>query len=144
MDWFGLLMAVVVSQAPGTGSPARWQAALTGFDTIRAQALVLGAPELLASVYPSGSELLEQDRALLAAYESRGVDIESVDLTVLTVRILREEPRRVRLQVIDKVASTRVLLPDGTRRQLPHDRATRRTVELTFAGGSWRISSVRP
>lgn len=144
MDWLLTLIAIFAAQTPAPGSAAGWQRALEGFDTIRATAFELDAPELLSIVYPSDSELLEDELRLLANYRDRGIEIESMHMQIKRLSVLEEDPSHVRLLVVDRLSSTQIVMPDGSKRALPRDRLTRHTVQLTLTPEGWRISSVRP
>lgn len=144
MDWLLTLIAIFAAQTPGLGSEQGWQTALEGFDTIRATAFELDAPELLSIVYPVDSELLEAELRLLANYRDRGIEIKSMHMQIKRLSVMDEDQSRARLRVVDRLASTQIVMPDGSRRVLPHDRLTRHIVELTLTPAGWRISSVRP
>ena len=111
-------------------------------DATRSVALEEGWPDLLDAVYAPGSPLLKRDRELLESYERRDVDIERLHLNILEAKVVKAEPKRVRLDVTDQLSETRIRLRDGTARQLPRDRPTRRVIELVLTEEGWRIGSV--
>lgn len=142
MDWLAILAMVMLSQAVAGPAQDRWPAVLEGFDAIRSQAFESGRSDLLKSVYPEGSMLLQRDKALLASYLGRGVDIQKMRMQLIDTRVTSARPRRVTMDVTDQLVGARIALPDGTVRDLPHDRPTRRTIALSLTPQGWRISAV--
>lgn len=143
MDWVATLAAMLLSHAPVAAADGeRWPVVLEGFDRIRSHAFEAGRPEALDSVYPEGSRLLARDKALLASYTGRGVDIERIRMRLLETKVVAATPRLVTLRVVDRLAQATVRLPDGTVRDLPRDQPTRRTIELSLTADGWRISGV--
>ncbi|MEO6473390.1 MAG: hypothetical protein ABIR57_15360, partial [Aeromicrobium sp.] len=121
----------------------RWANVMMAFDVIRAQAFEKGRAELLTSVYPQGSSLLEDDRRLLETYTRRGLLVDDMRMQVLRVRLVGRSNSLIRLDVVDQLSAIRVRMPGGALRELPRDRPTRRIVELSLTEDGWRISAVR-
>jgi len=143
MDWVVILAAVALSHALAGPADERWAAVLDGFDQVRSRAFEEGRADALEAVYPEGSELLEQDKELLASYVRRGVDIERMRMELLESEVVSATPVHVTLRVTDQLAQARVRLSDGTARDLPRDQPTRRTIELSLTSRGWRISRVQ-
>ncbi|MBC7595894.1 MAG: hypothetical protein H7288_18485 [Kineosporiaceae bacterium] len=143
MDWLVIFAMVMLSHAVSGPAEDRWPAVLDGLDAIRSQAFEEGRSDDLALVYPEGSLLLQRDKALLASYASRGVDIERMQMRLIGSHVTSVSPRRVTMDVTDQLVEARIRLSDATVRDLPRDRPTRRIVELTLTGRGWRISAVR-
>lgn len=143
MGFVVLLLATVLAQVlPGSTHP-RWATVLTGFDLIRADAFERGRPDLLDRVYVPGSEILRVDRRMLETYSDRGIRIDDLRMSVLSAEPVERSPRRIRLEVLDRLLLTRVSLPDGSVRDLPRDQPSRHTIDLVLTEAGWRISAVR-
>lgn len=142
MDWLAILAALMLSHAVSGPAQERWPTVLDGFDLIRSRAFEEGRADDLELVYPRGSLLLERDKALLASYVIRGVDIERMRMRLIDARVLSVKPRRVTMRVTDQLIQAWIRLSDGTVRDLPRDQPTRRTIELTLTPQGWRISAV--
>ena len=142
MDWLAILAMVMLSHAVSVPAQDRWPAVLEGLDAIRSQAFEEGRSDDLAFVHPEGSLLLQRDKALLASYVRRGVDIERMRMRLIDSHVTSVSSRRVTMSVTDQLVEARIGLSDGTVRDLPRDQPTRRTIELTLTGQGWRISAV--
>jgi len=143
MDWVVILAAVALSHALAGPADERWAAVLDGFDQVRSRAFEEGRADALEAVYPEGSELLEQDKELLASYVRRGVDIERMRMELLESEVVSATPVHVTLRVTDQLMQATIRLSDGTARDLPRDQPTRRNIELSLTPEGWRISRVR-
>ena len=143
MNWLVIFAMVLLSHAVSGPAEDRWPAVLGGLDAIRSHAFEEGRSDDLAFVYPKGSLLLQRDKALLASYERRGVDIERMRMRLIDSHVVSVSSRRVTMRVTDQLVEARIGLSDGTVRNLPHDQPTRRTIELTLTWQGWRISAVR-
>lgn len=144
MDWLAIFAAVMLSQALAGPADERWPAVLAGFDEVRSQAFEDGRTDLLGHVYPAGSTLLRRDENLLASYVRRGIDIERLRMRLIDAEVVSTTDRHVVMHVTDQLVEARIGLPDGTVRDLPRDRPTRRVIELSLTPQGWRISAVRP
>ena len=143
MDWLVIFAMVMLSHAVSGPAEDRWPAVLDGLDAIRSRAFEEGQSDDLALVYPEGSLLLQRDKALLASYVSRGVDIERMRMRLIGSHVTSVSPRRVTMDVTDQLVEARIRLSDATVRDLPRDQPTHRTIELSLTPQGWRISAVR-
>lgn len=100
-------------------------------------------PGLLARVYAPGSTLLRHDRAVLTAYLERGIRLGPVRLEVSALRVTRRSRGSVRLRVVELLAPTTAVLPDGDRVALPADAPTLRTLRLVRTPAGWRLAAAR-
>ncbi len=144
MESLVLLLAMVLTQALPTAAEPSWGTVLTGFDLIRSEAFQQGRADLLQRVYAPGSPLLGEDRRMIDSYADRDIHIDDLRMEIVSADLVERGSRRVRLDVVDRLLLTRVLLPDGSVRDLPQDQPTRHTIELRLTADGWRISSVRP
>ncbi|MGH3498165.1 MAG: hypothetical protein ACRDP1_11955 [Nocardioidaceae bacterium] len=126
----------------------RWSPVLRRLDRGRDAALRTGERGRLASVYVTGSAVLERDRALLVALRRRGLALVNARLRVLAVRLLGVKHRQglvwqVRLWVVDRLTDASVRLRSGSVVALPRDRPTARIVVLRHTRAGWRIAGAR-
>jgi hypothetical protein len=119
-------------------------AVLHGWDRQRASAWATGDPVALAALYEPGESAGRADVALLRRYSARGLVVRDLRMQVLRARVLVARPRRVVLEVVDRLsmaAATRVDDAHASFR-LPADAATTRILELRRVGGRWLMARV--
>lgn len=137
MDWFPVLIAAVTSLLGS--DDLRWAGVLGGLDDVRARAFAHADPQLLDQVYASTSTGRADDAAIIRDYASRGARVLGADLVLVSCRVRSLTPQRVSLDVVDRLGAARVAWADGTIRELPRDRPTRRVVTLVRTPAGWRI-----
>ena len=115
---------------------------LGALDAVRVLALTTGEPRLLTEVYVS-DDAVAADRALMADYSERGLELRGSALERLECRVAQRSGGRVRLEVVDRLGPTWVVDADGRRRELPRVAAQRRVVTLVESDDGWRILSSR-
>lgn len=116
---------------------------LRTWDHARARAFAEGDPAALRRLYVAGSRAGWADVRVLRGYLRRGLRVEGMRMQVLTLEVVEESPRRLRLRVTDRLADG-VVVGQGGSLRLPRDGASTRLVELVRAsGGRWLVSSVR-
>jgi len=139
-----LLAAVLVTVL--CGAPADDRTApldvLRAWDAARAAAWELDEPAALRRLYVEGSASGRADRALLAAYRSRGLQVVDVSMQRAHVRVLAQSDGRLVLRVTDRLVGATVLGPSG-RVSLPRDAWSTRVVVLRRVGEPWRVAEVR-
>jgi len=128
----------VVASAPAAPPPVE---VLRSWDAQRAEAWARGDPRLLATLYTPRSVAGRHDRAMLRAWEARGLVVRGLRTQLLEVRELSHTRSTWTLQVTDRLAGG-VADGRGVHRQLPVDEATTRVIELRNVGGRWLVSSV--
>lgn len=79
---------------------------------------------------------------MLRAYRARGLRVQGMRMQILSLVVLDESPRRLRLEVTDRLVGA-VAVGHGQRLVLPRDRASTRVIELRRVDASWRVASVR-
>lgn len=141
MDWIWVLLIAVrgVSTAPDD----EWATRLAVLDQARASAFAARDPGRLVDVYASASTGRRADATTIDAYASRGGRIVGAELMVLSCRIVRSSPSRVRLEVVDQLGRTRVEWDDGSSTELPRDRPSRRSITVVRTDDGWRIARAR-
>lgn len=132
--------------AEATGRPASFPASdvLRRWDRARARAFAEGDLATLRSLYVERSTAGTSDVRMLRAYLHRGLTVEGMRMQVIALEVLRQERRRLRLVVTDRLAGA-VAVGPGLRVPLPRDRASRRLVELRrySVRDPWRVALVR-
>lgn len=116
---------------------------LRTWDHARAAAYEAGDVRRLSALYVPGADVREDDLALLAAYDARGVRVESMRMQLLALEVLASAPDRFRLLVTDRVHVS-ATGPDGPVQLRPEGPGTRVVVMVREPGGTWRVSAVRP
>ncbi len=139
MDWFVAWLAAIAALV--SSDDVRWAGVLGGLDDIRAEAFARADHGLLSKVYVRGSSARETDAGLIRDYRTRGAHVVGADLIVLSCKVRHESRGRVRLEVVDQLASAHVEWDDGTTRALPRDLPTRRVVTLMLTAHGWRIGN---
>ncbi len=130
-----LLLPTVLSLGP---APAD---ILHAWDGRRAEAWAAGDVAGLRSLYTTGSVAGHRDAARLRAWSERGLRVRGLRMQLLRVDVRARTPRRLVLDVIDRVAGG-VAVPG--RVALPRDAATRHLVTLRRVAGEWLVSSTLP
>jgi hypothetical protein len=117
---------------------------LRDWDRRRAAAWAEGDAGALRALYTRRSAAGEADVALLRAYAARGLVVRDLRMQVLSVRVLVDRPRRLALEVTDRLAgATAVLSTDSAASQpLPADAATTRVLVLRRVGERWLVARV--
>jgi hypothetical protein len=131
-------------RASRTGVDRRPLAVLHEWDARRAAAWAAGDARALAGLYTDGSSAGAADVRLQRRYSERGLRVRSLRMQVLAARVVTVRPRRVELEVTDRLASATAVRRDdpGTARELPSDAATTRHVVLLRVDGVWRVDRV--
>jgi hypothetical protein len=140
-----------VSAAPSPfvlTSPAAAVNVLRDWDRRRAAVWADGDAESLRRLYTRRAPAGTADLALLHAYAARGLVVRGLRMQLLAVRVLVDRPRRLELEVTDRLAGgTAVLATDSAVSwPLPADTATTRVLVLRRLGERWlmaRVSSAR-
>lgn len=123
--------------------PGRWRQVLRTLDRHRARAWDAGEPGRLRRVYVPDSPALRRDQRMLRAYVERGLTVRGVRTTYQRVRVHERGPRRVVLDVLDRLRGRPVARDTaGHQRRLPRDRPDRHLVELQKVDGRWRIATI--
>ena len=115
---------------------------LGGLDATRSQSFVSADPDLLNEVYVDATTA-RADIDVFRSYRERGLRLEGMRMVRESCRVTRRLPRRVTLDVVDRLGPTSVGSNDGRRFNLPRDRPSRHTVVLELTGQAWRVASVR-
>lgn len=116
---------------------------LRAWDHARAGAYETSDDRRLAALYAPGADVREDDLALLAAYDARGVRVRSMRMQLLALEVLDSAPDRLRLLVTDRVQVS-ASGPDGPVGLRSDGPGTRVVVMVGEPGGTWRVSAVRP
>ena len=143
------LILLLGPSAPSAGAAAELPRAsvtealdvLHGWDARRARAWAQADADALRSLYLPGSSAARSDVQLLRSYEARGLVVRRMVTQVFGIRVLRRQPGRLTIRVLDRVAGGRV--DDGDRvLALPSSRPTARRIELWRVQGTWKVSAV--
>lgn len=110
-------------------------------DRVREAAYDRRRPGLLSRVYAPRSALLRHDRAVLTAYRERDVRLGPVRLDVSALRVIRRSRGSVVVRVVERLAPTTAVLPDGARVALPADAPTRRSLRLVRTPAGWLLAA---
>ncbi|MGY2874496.1 hypothetical protein ACVW00_001686 [Marmoricola sp. URHA0025 HA25] len=149
-------LATLSSTSGAPSAPARPRTAVTAaaersavgvlhaWDERRAAAWAGGDPAALARLYTTGSAAGLADVRLLGRYAGRGLLVPDLRMQLLRARVLVARPRRLELEVTDRVAlATAVRADDHTvARRLPTDAPTTRRLVLRREHGRWLMDSV--
>jgi hypothetical protein len=125
---------------------------LRAWDEQRAAAYAAGSVRQLRQLYVARSAAARADVHVLTGYRRRGFVVEGMRTQVLALRVLDERPRRLRLEVTDRLdgavaVAVGVGVGEGAGRRvaLPRDRPDTRALTLRRgADGAWRVLSVLP
>ncbi len=115
---------------------------LGGLDAVRTHAFVTGDEARLVDVYVD-QRAARADADVLRSYRVRALRLEGMVLIRESCRVTDRSPRRITLDVVDHLGTTRVMTENGAKRDLPRDRSTRRTVVLERTDDGWRVGAVR-
>ena len=115
---------------------------LADWDARRSAAWAAGDAEALAALYSTGSRTGAADVRLLGHYRERGLTVEGLTTQLLAVSVVKRGPRRLVLDVTDRVASGQAV--GGARPvALPTDRASTRRVVLVRPQRTWLVAEAR-
>ena len=118
--------------------------ALRAWDEQRSAAYAAGSVRQLRQLYVAGSAAARSDLRVLRGYLARGLVVEGMRTQVLALRVVEQRPRRLRLDVTDRLDGAVAVGGEG-RVPLPRDQPDRRAVTLQLgADGAWRVAAVRP
>lgn len=119
-------------------------AVLHAWDVRRAAAWAAGDPDALRRLYTSRSAAGESDVALLRRYVARGLVVRDLRMQVLRTRVLVSRPRRLELEVTDRVAAAVAGRPGDLRsvRRLPESAASTHLVVLRRPADAWLVARV--
>lgn len=117
---------------------------LHAWDARRAAAWAGGDARALSRLYVPGSPAGAADVALLRRYAARGLLVSELRMQVLSARVLVTRPRRLELEVTDRLArAVAVRADDATAaRPLPVDGPTTRRLVLRRHGSEWLMAAV--
>jgi hypothetical protein len=126
---------------PGHSAPAD---VLRGWDRRRAAVWADGDARALRALYTPRSAAGSADVALLRRYAARGLVVHGLRMQLLAVRVLVQRPRRLELEVTDRVArAVAVRATDSAvSRLLPTDTASTRVLVLRLVGERWLVERV--
>ena len=114
---------------------------LHGWDARRALAWAQADPRELRSLYLPGSSAARSDVRLLRSYQARGLVVRRMVTQIFGIRVLRRQPGRLTIRILDRVAGGRV--GDGGRGMaLPSSRPAVRRIELRRIAGTWKVATV--
>lgn len=114
---------------------------LGGLDAARAHAFVTDDEAGLRDVY-ADDRTARADIAVLRSYRERRLRLEGMLMVRESCRVTARSSRRMTLDVVDRLAPTRVRASDGAERDLPRDQPTRRVVILERTPAGWRVAEV--
>jgi hypothetical protein len=122
-------------------------AVLHDWDVRRAAAWAAGDPDALGGLYARGSGAGAADVALLRRYTGRGLVVRGLGMQVLRARVLVSRPRRLELEVTDRLAGAVAVRAGDPRsaRRLPSGAASTRVLVLRRPGDRWvmvRVSAL--
>lgn len=142
--------------APAAGTPGApdGAAVVRAWDAARSSAYARGDATALRALYVDGSALGEQDVAVLAAYDERGLRLHGVGFELVDARVAETSTDRVVVVVTERLQRADVRRVDGTPTGVRTPAAAPVERELTFAGGGdggqdggeagWRLAGIRP
>jgi hypothetical protein len=114
---------------------------LREWDQHRSRAWAAGDAAALADLYTRGSRTGRHDRAMLAAYATRGLRVTGLRTQVLEASLRSWAPGRVTLEVTDRVVGARAV-GRGVRILLPRDQPSTRVISLRRVSGAWQVEEV--
>ena len=114
---------------------------LGGLDTVRTEAFVTGNEARLRDVYVD-ERAARTDVQVLRSYSERDLRLEGMVLVRESCRVTDRSRESMTLDVVDHLGPTRVRTEADSRRDLPRDRATHRTVVLERTDDRWRVAGV--
>jgi len=129
---------------PTSAGGAGAVAVLHDWDALRAAAWAAGDARALAALYTARSSAGTTDVALLRRYLARGLVVRGMRMQLLGVRVLVARPRRLEVEVTDRLASA-VAVRAGdaaVARRLPDDAATTHRLTLRRIADRWLVDAV--
>ncbi len=114
---------------------------LREWDGRRAAAYAAGSVGRLRRLYVPG--VGAGDVRLLKSYVGRGLVVEGMRTQVLTLQVLRQSPRQLRVRVTDRLVGAAARWPGGSL-PLPRDRPSTRELTLRRQEGRWLMAGVSP
>lgn len=128
--------------APGA---ARWSTTvLASWDRARERAWQAADPAALGALYVAGSMAGQRDAELLERWRAAGVEVRRLRLRVDALDVVALGPRRVVLEVTDRLRVHAVADSAHGVLRLGRDRPSTRVVELRRDGTTWRVAEVVP
>lgn len=138
------VMPVVGSTVAPPGRAPYAVEVLRAWDVRRSRAWSAGDPAALRRLYVAGSAAGTRDVRMLRAWQRRGLRVHGLRAQLLRVIVRSVRPRRLVIDVTDRLAGGVVAGTDAGRTiELPRDAASRRRVVLRVVAGEWRVVSVR-
>jgi len=134
------------ARAAGSSGAAEAVAVLTALDHLRSAAFATGNLGALAAVYPPGSPLLAQDRALYERLVPRGGALVGLGFEFRDAVVLHRTPGRLVVQVGITQRPAEVVRPRGARLPIQGGDLGRMRVDLTraTAAAPWTIAASTP
>lgn len=134
------------ARAAGSSGAAEAVAVLTALDHLRSAAFATGNLGALAAVYPPGSPLLAQDRALYERLVPRGGALVGLGFEFRDAVVLHRTPSRLVVQVGITQRPAEVVRPRGARLPIQGGDLGRMRVDLTraTAAAPWTIAASTP
>ena len=114
---------------------------LHGWDARRSRAWARADEQELRSLYLPGSAAARSDVRLLRSYAAHGLVVRRMVTQVFGVVVIRRDPGRLTIRVLDRVAGGKVVDDDRTL-ALPSSRPVVRRIEFVRGGGTWRVARV--
>jgi hypothetical protein len=148
----GLSLLVSCSAPPGeepSSAPAREAVAaavspvavLQDWDRRRAAAWAAGDVAVLRSLYVARSVAGRRDVAMLRRWQARGLTVAALEVQVLAGSVLARTPRRITVEVTERLARASASgSADGRRWSLPRGAVATRRVTLWRVGDRWRVA----
>jgi hypothetical protein len=117
---------------------------LHDWDARRAAAWATGDEAALSRLYTATSTAAIADVAMLRRYSARGLVVRGLRMQVLRARVLVARPRRLELEVTDRLAAATAARAgdEGVRRRLPTDGPATRLLVLRREHGTWLMQTV--
>ena len=135
---------------PGTGAEsssvrleARAAVLLHAWDVRRARAWAQGDVAGLRSLYVPGSGAGERDASMLRAWLRRGLRVRGLSTQLLAVRVVSRTPRRLVLDVTDRIVSGSATRSGAAPVALPVDLPSQRVLVLERSVAGWQVAAVR-
>lgn len=122
-------------------SAARAVDVLEEWDRSRAAAYSSGDVAALRRLYVPGAAAGRYDVRVLREYAGRGLVVRDLVLQRSEVEVLSSSGRRLRVELLERLASATVVAADAEV-SLPTDRPERRVVTLVRDGRQWRVATV--
>lgn len=115
---------------------------LREWDAQRSEAYAAADVTALGRLYAAGSTAGANDTAMLRRYAARGLRVTGIRTQILAADVRDLSATKVRLQVTDRMVGARAVCRAETV-DLPHDRASTRTISFVRRNGSWVVDEVR-